>query len=827
MGLFVIDNPSPFQAGDVILIVQMQGASIDQSNSSSFGDVQNYGSAGLYERAIVADVQGDSLFVQQHLLYDYQAGQGLQLVSLPQYASAVVVDTLRAQPWNGQTGGVLALELSDTLFLQAPIELDGLGFRGGELLAEVSSCQWFLQQNDWHYALGDWRGAAKGEGIAQFISGKEAGRGAQANGGGGGNDHNSGGGGGSNAGTQGGLGGNYYFQSVFGCPGIYPGRGGKSISTSSSRIFMGGGGGSGHANDPGAGSGGANGGGILFLQADVLLTNGFSISSSGLSANMAQGDGGGGGGGAGSLALYVSEILGSANFVLRGGDGGGSMSEPERCYGPGGGGAGGHLLSNMAGLNPDLSGGQPGANSGDLSQCTDANNGAQPGGTGVYGDWQGLPQGQNPFIYPSLNDNLPDTLWACEGESFVLSVQAGGENISLQWQVDNGSGFADIPAGDPNYSGQQTADLTIWVQPSMAGNRYRCVLSHLCFSSIISGESLLLIQPFPTASFTYTQDLAGLSANFMGVFANADSLWWDFGDGSGTSAGPNVSHPYAAGGAYQVSLTVFNACGEYTVEQELFFGIPPFAAFSVDLPSGCAPHTVQFENQATGTDISWQWYFPGGNPAGSTDENPVVSYPDPGNYDVKLVVQNALGADTLEQNDYIEVVSFPQAAFSWEVQDLQASFFDESVGDVVFYEWNFGDGSPVSNEQNPVHNFPSYDSYLVSFTAGNLHCSSIATAYVQLKTDGTTNFSSLWSWTLYPNPSSGESLLRVQSPESGDLHLRLYNALGQLSYERRALLHPGENEYRLSLRHLPKGIYYLHCMHGPSERVLPLVLCPF
>ncbi len=824
MGLFVVDEPAPFQEGEPVLIIQMQGASIDQSNSSSFGDVLDYAGAGLYERAVIAAVQGDSLFMQQHLQYDYQVTGNVQIVSLPQYTSAVVVDTLRAQAWNGQTGGVLALEVSDTLYLQAPVILDGQGFRGGVLLPQESSCQWFLQQNDWYYALSDWRGAAKGEGIADFIAGKDAGRGAQANGGGGGNDHNSGGGGGGQSGAAGGRGGDYYYQSVFGCPGVYPGRGGKALQPASDRVFMGGGGGSGHADDSGAGSGGGRGGGIFMVETGVLVTNGFAISSSGLSANMAPGDGGGGGGAAGTIAIFATSIQGNVDIKLTGGYGGGSSSEPERCYGPGGGGAGGRLMCNIPNLSPDLSGGQPGENTGNLSQCDGTTNGAQAGEAGLYENWAGLPQGAEPFIYPALMADLPDTLLVCEGDAFLLGIEAVGENISLQWQVDEGAGFTDIPPGDSNYAGQQTDELTVFVQPGMEGNRYRLVLSHPCFESLTSGEYLLLILPSPLASFTSAIDQPALTAGFTATVSNADSLWWDFGDGTGTSSALNVSHTYVSGGSYTVVLTVFNACGSYTVEEEIFFGVPPLALFSVDLPSGCAPHTAQFENQSLGTDISWQWHFPGGSPSTSTDLNPVVVYSNPGLYDVSLIVENNLGSDTLEQYNYIEVVSFPTAAFSWEVNDLEVSFFDNSVGNAEFYEWDFGDGSPVSNEQNPVHVFPAYDSYLVSFTAGNLHCSSIATAYVQLKPVGTTELSSLWSWTLYPNPSSGDVRLRIESPEAGPLQMRLYDALGRLRYAREEALGRGENEYHLALRDLPKGIYYLHFFFEGKGRVLPLVV---
>ncbi len=826
-GLFVLENPFPFQAGDVVLVVQMQGAVIDESNASSFGQVLDYGSAGLYERAVVAFLQGDSLFVQQHLLYDYQPGAGLQLVSLPQYTSAVVVDTLRAQAWDGQTGGVLALEVSDTLYLQAPVVLDGQGFRGGELLPQESFCQWFLNQNDWYYALGDWRGAAKGEGVAIYLAGKEAGRGPQANGGGGGNDHNSGGGGGGNAGCQGGIGGNYFFESIFGCPGVYPGRGGRALQVSPQRIFMGGGGGSGHANNSGAGSGGGAGGGIAFVRTSVLVPNGHGFFASGLSANAAQGDGGGGGGAGGSIALLAGELLGSLNLVLSGGAGGGSLSEPERCYGPGGGGSGGHFLCNLSGLSPDLSGGQAGENAGSLNQCDGASNGAQSGQTGQYSSWSGFPQGTAPFVYPALTDTLPDTLFVCEGEELLLSIQAEGENISLQWQVDEGSGFVDIPASSPYYDGQQTAELSISVQAFMQAYRYRCRILHPCFATLTSSESLLFLQQAPFASFTYVQDLSTYVADFSAQISGADSLWWDFGDGTGSDADLSPTHQYDGGGSYTVSLTVFNDCGAFTYQVDLFFGQPPQAAFSVDLPSGCAPHTVQFEDLSLGTDNALQWYFPGGIPSSSTAAQPVVTYAEPGFYEVKLFVQNALGQDSLLEEDYIEVLAFPAASFTWQANDLEVSFQSTSTGDITDYQWNFGDGSPISTEQNPIHLYSAYGSYEVVLTVSNLHCTSALTDYLLLQSTGLEEFSGRESWVVFPNPTRGEVNLRLPSSQTGHLSWALYDALGRLQAGGGERFRPGEQVCVLPLPDLPEGLYHLHFETESHRAVVRLYLLGF
>ena len=70
-------------------------------------------------------------------------------------------------------------------------------------------------------------------------------------------------------------------------------------------------------------------------------------------------------------------------------------------------------------------------------------------------------------------------------------------------------------------------------------------------------------------------------------------------------------------------------------------------AFTTLVQQVCTNGPVQFVSTALNDPISWQWYFPGGIPATSTDEDPVVSYTTPGVYDVALVVQNSLGGDSL------------------------------------------------------------------------------------------------------------------------------------------------------------------------------------
>jgi uncharacterized repeat protein (TIGR01451 family) len=149
--------------GDLVLIIQMQDAAINSTNSSQYGNgVSGSGStslnsAGAYEYATAASAvnagTGGTLTVQAAgpgggLLYTYtsaaatssQGARNFQVIRVPNYQSATLTSTLTASAWNGSTGGVLALNVSGTLTLGgATVSVDGLGFRGAAGLDQNGS----------------------------------------------------------------------------------------------------------------------------------------------------------------------------------------------------------------------------------------------------------------------------------------------------------------------------------------------------------------------------------------------------------------------------------------------------------------------------------------------------------------------------------------------------------------------------------------------------------------------------------------------------------------------------------------------------------------
>ena len=69
-----------------------------------------------------------------------------------------------------------------------------------------------------------------------------------------------------------------------------------------------------------------------------------------------------------------------------------------------------------------------------------------------------------------------------------------------------------------------------------------------------------------------------------------------------------------------------------------------------------AGSTVKFEDASSGVrPTAYYWEFEGGVPSTSTAQNPTVTYPNPGKYDVKLTITNGLLSSTEVKEDYIHV----------------------------------------------------------------------------------------------------------------------------------------------------------------------------
>jgi len=388
--------PAALASGDLIMIIQMQGATLLGSsdpgtpylglpNDSTWGQVVSYNNCGLHELAEVFSVPNSTTIqLSCALQNNYTALGKVQIVRVPRITDLTVTSSgeLTCPTWNGSTGGVLALEvLTNTVINNGgKISVTGKGFRGGQLSGDdVANVFMYTSKNS------DC-GGEKGEGIGGYQAdydqfGGRYSRGAAANGGGGGNGWNCGGGGGGNGGnfsswtgngnpdnsnstwasawnleygnfssstsSGGGKGGYGWSASNANALTTGPGNGswnggfrrnngglgGRPVDNSSNRLFLGGGGGAGDQDNTQGGIGG-NGGGLIYVM------NYGTITGSGSAIISANGNNGNNSSGTASSGGYAGK------------DGGG------------GAGAGGSVILNsvgtISGIVVDASGGNGG-----------------------------------------------------------------------------------------------------------------------------------------------------------------------------------------------------------------------------------------------------------------------------------------------------------------------------------------------------------------------------------------------------------------------------------------------------------------------------------
>jgi hypothetical protein len=351
-----ISNANAFTAGELVLVHQSLGLLPAPASGEQRAINLDASPVGRFEYARVELVGSGSLRLTAPLQYSYAANVS-QVVNVPEYTEVQVhpAASLKAPPWNGSSGGILALLASGMIVNQGIISADGAGFRGGAFINHPGG--------EGCTSLDEVAGEGasyKGEGLVAGIFGTAAGRGNLATGGGGGNCHSAGGGGGGHFGL-GGKGGNTPGQAPE--PDEVGGLGGAPVVYLPYQHLLFGGGGGGGAGHVDTGTPGAPGGGLIIIRADNVAGMG-RFSATGASADFvtSQGDDGAGGGGAGgAISLRVTRALRCGVAQAAGGNGGDTHHVSSRA-GPGGGGGGGVVFLQAETLACPVSvvAGQPG-----------------------------------------------------------------------------------------------------------------------------------------------------------------------------------------------------------------------------------------------------------------------------------------------------------------------------------------------------------------------------------------------------------------------------------------------------------------------------------
>lgn len=147
----------------------------------------------------------------------------------------------------------------------------------------------------------------------------------------------------------------------------------------------------------------------------------------------------------------------------------------------------------------------------------------------------------------------------------------------------------------------------------------------------------------------------------------------------------------------------------------------------------------------------------------------------------------------------------PTGNFSYNTTGLQVVFNSSgSLGNITFYEWDFGDNTQKSNDENPTHIYSVADTFHVCLTVENgSNCSfTLCRDIITENPNGTEIPFQQNGCEIYP--SVAKDKLSLICTSSGEKSVEIRNVLGQT-----LLVYAIDDRYKkeIDISDLPAGVY--------------------
>jgi PKD repeat protein len=298
-----------------------------------------------------------------------------------------------------------------------------------------------------------------------------------------------------------------------------------------------------------------------------------------------------------------------------------------------------------------------------------------------------------------------------EGLNVSFKDKSEGKITDYFWDFDDGTySYVDDVVHPYNEPGYYEVCLTIYNDTS------DCMDEKCKVVVVVDPENEICNANFEVFTEGYN---ATFTSEAIGAYEN---IFWDFDDGTNSNQESPV-HTYAEPGYYEVAFTVIDTatdCFDTRTKVVFIEGaaeiVPCYASFSF-YPDNDS-YAVTFTDESYGDPVSWYWDF-GDNTEAVTDQNPVHTYTQNNYYRVCLTIENASGS----QDTYCKIIAVGDvsdasfAYFTYFADSITSTghFRNESRGNIVSYNWDFGDGYG-SDQEHPSHSYETTGYYAVCLT---------------------------------------------------------------------------------------------------------------
>lgn len=280
---------------------------------------------------------------------------------------------------------------------------------------------------------------------------------------------------------------------------------------------------------------------------------------------------------------------------------------------------------------------------------------------------------------------------------------------------------------------------------------------------------------------------------------------------------------------------------------------------------------VHLYDLTAGVPDAWLWTITGNQNQSSSQQNPVVSFNQVGQYTVKLRASNNLGADSITKTNYINVTPTVLHPFTFTTSGIQRVVVSPGDSNKVTFSWTKSSASSGVTYKFRGQKFGGSEFILVnsnnngqdtSITFRKSYLDSVASNFgalvndsvlIQCKAYAYNGFDSLASGNNlilnilrvtvgitpisneipnvfklennYPNPFNPETNIRYQIPKAAVVTIKLYDVTGR---EVRTLVNErhdaGYYNYRFNGEGLTSGVYFYSIQAGDFKDVKRMVL---
>ncbi|MEZ4087164.1 MAG: PKD domain-containing protein [Candidatus Gracilibacteria bacterium] len=297
------------------------------------------------------------------------------------------------------------------------------------------------------------------------------------------------------------------------------------------------------------------------------------------------------------------------------------------------------------------------------------------------------------------------------------SMAPAGNIVSYEWDFNNDNVFTDASGVQVSETFEQIGTYKVNLRVTDNTGQFKIESKDI----IVSGENqpvAVIDIPTETGQYFVGQQYSFRGENSSSPTGSISSYKWNFGDGSSNANTRTATHVYSEAGTYEVVLTVTDQEG-ITAEstQSITIEIPesaPIASIETvpapngdgdDVVQGTVPLEIAFD--ASGSQdpdnniVDYKWDFDGDGTEDAAGQQTTFVYKESGVFNATLTVTDSENNESKavivvrasSQPLQARVTANPVEGVVPLTVTFDASSSSYPTGQIVSYEWDFGDGS--------------------------------------------------------------------------------------------------------------------------------------